>query len=121
MIEPRQKFWVSCATQADLDFVRSAVEGELPGANRIKGRLNDWGDASGPGHPFAAVFDLVYTRQVDADATWARIVQKQGQLVGRVIGFRANYHQCTHGIDREPVPTTCDTSQEIHIGAFRAF
>lgn len=113
------KFWVSCRTQADLDFVRQAVEGELPGANRIKGRLADWVDHSAPPtHPFAAVFDLVYTRQQDADSTWARIVQKQGQIVSRVIAFKANYHQCTHGIDREPVITTCDTSQEIHIGAF---
>lgn len=119
MIEPRMKFWVSCRTQADLDQVRAAVEGELPGANRIKGRLADWVDASlPPQHPFAAVFDLVFTRQQDADQTWARLVNKQNQIVSLVIGFRANYHHCTHGIDKEPVPTICSTANEIHLGAF---
>lgn len=112
------KFWVSCQTQADLDFIRASVEGDLPGANRIKGRLADWVDNSQPPlHPFAAVFDLVFTRQQDADSMWTKIVNKQAQIAARVIGFRANYHQCTHGIDREPVATTC-VGQDIHLGTF---
>lgn len=116
MIEPRMKFWVSCRTQADLDFVRQSVEGDLPAANRIKGRLADWVDHSAPPlHPFAAVFDLVFTRQIDADQMWTKIQNKQAQIAARVIAFRANYHQCTHGIDREPIVTSC-VGQDIRAG-----
>ena len=110
------KFWVSCATQADLDFVRQSVEGDLPGANRIKARLSDWVDSSAPPrHPFAAIFDLVFTRQQDADTTWTKIQNKQATIAARTIGFRANYHHCTHGVDVEPVITPC-VGQDIRSG-----
>lgn len=117
MIEPRTKFWVSAKTQADLDQLHTAIEGDLPPKNRIKGRLTDWFQWEGlPGHPFCATFDLVYTTVADADAFWQKIVNKQAQIGAACLAFRANYHQCTHGVDTDPVITTC-VGQNLRLGA----
>ena len=115
-LEPRIKFWVSAKSQADLDQLHTSIESDLPPANRIKGRIHDWTQwASPPTHLFCATFDLVFTRIVDADAFWQKILNKQAQITAAIIGFRANYHQCTHGIDPEPVITTC-VGQDIRLG-----
>lgn len=116
-LEPRIKFWVSAKTQADLDQLHTSIESDLPPPNRIKGRLTDWLQYSQPPvHLFCATFDLVFTRIQDADAFWQKIVNKQAQIAAAVLAFRANYHQCTHGIDPEPVIVPC-VGQDLRLGA----
>ena len=116
-LEPRIKFWVWAKSQADLDQLHTAFESDLPAATRIKGRIHDWLQFSDPPlHIFCATFDLVFTRIQDADALFVKIQNRSAQITAAVNGFRCNYHQCTHGIDPEPVITPC-VGQNLRLGA----
>src|SRR5262245_41071918 len=112
------KFVVSARTQADLDSLHQMIESEQPPANRIKARLVDWVQFfHTEQHPLCAAFDLVYTQQQAADQTWQRIKNKQAQIAAAALAFFGNYHQCTHGVDKEPINVTC-TGETIRAGGF---